>query len=150
MSLTLETVVQICYRACLKLFFSLRSLLLESLSPSGTPMGDFKLLQGVEGLGQEGNVLGQGLIQNEGGSGFELGKTEGFKRAEGRQKVVKRSNKEQGMGEVSDKLVWGDFMFPKEAMKLQITLCQIILFWRYWPKVVPQWWNIESAKKECV
>lgn len=54
-----------------------------------------------------------------------------------RQRVVKKSNKEQGMGDVLVELVWGDFKFPKGAMKLKNTLCQVIPIWRYWPRLVP-------------
>ena len=56
-----------------------------------------------------------------------------------RQRVVKKSNKEQGMGDVLVELVWGDFEFPKGAMKLKNTLCQVIPIWRYWPRLVPYW-----------
>lgn len=55
------------------------------------------------------------------------------------QGVVKKSNKEQGMGDVLIELVWGDFKIPKGAMELKNTLCQIIPFWRYWSRPVPQW-----------
>ena len=56
-----------------------------------------------------------------------------------RQRVVKKSNKEQGMGDVLVELVWGDFKFPKGAMKLKNTLCHVIPIWRYWPRLVPYW-----------
>lgn len=39
-----------------------------------------------------------------------------------RQRVVKKSNKGQGMGDVLVELVWGDFKFPKGAIKLKNTL----------------------------
>ena len=51
------------------------------------------------------------------------------------------------MGDVLVELVWGDFKFPKGAMKLKNTLCQVIPIWRYWPRLVPYWQNILPTQK---
>ena len=52
------------------------------------------------------------------------------------------------MGDILIELVWGDFKIPKGAMELKNTLCQIIPFWRYWSRPVPQWQNILPTQRD--